>query len=334
MPSKSSIPDRAGWLQDANTMLVSLLCHLSLLILLALFSTVGSPGAKDKELVVHLGSGQDSAAAIDQLAPDESLADGEALGGGGAQLQETLKPIATFEPEAAVAPQQSLVESEFGAIAAPLEITPLEKPRLLSKIGGPAPGDGNGQAGGPARGGDGKGEGFSAKAATDFFGISGYGQTFVYVVDCSGSMNENGKFERARYELLHSIEQLNKNQRYFVIFYNHQTHPMEGDKPVFASPERIAKTTQWISLAEADGGTNPLPALTIALSMQPDAIYFLSDGQFDPNTIRLMRFRNRPNLRLKTKTIPIHSVAFYDRFAAGLMQTIAKNSGGEFRFVQ
>jgi von Willebrand factor type A domain len=205
---------------------------------------------------------------------------------------------------------------------------------LFSRLYGPAPGEGKGGTGGPARGGKGTGEGSTAKASTDFFGISGYGQTFVYVVDCSGSMNQNGKFERARYELLHSIEQLNKDQRYFVIFYNHQTHPMEGDKPVFATAERIAKTTQWINYAEPDGGTNPLPALVIALSMQPDAIYFLSDGQFDPNTIRLLKVRNKPNARLKTKMVPIHSVAFYDRFAAGLMQAIAKNSAGEFRFVQ
>jgi hypothetical protein len=71
-----------------------------------------------------------------------------------------------------------------------------------------------------------------------------------------------------------------------------------------------------------------------ALSLHPDAIYFLSDGQFDPNTTQEMRLRNRPNNRLKARQIPIHTIAFYDRYAAGLMKTIARNSGGEFRFVQ
>ena len=76
----------------------------------------------------------------------------------------------------------------------------------------------------------------SGKAATDFFGVSGYGQKFVYVVDCSGSMSERQKFERAVYELLQSIEQLKKDQEYFVIFYNHQSFPM--DAPGLVGPRR------------------------------------------------------------------------------------------------
>ena len=190
----------------------------------------------------------------------------------------------------------------------------------LAKSGDSGTSDGLGGGSGKGLGGGQKGEGSSGKKATEFFGIDGYGQSFVYVVDCSGSMNQNGKFERARYELLQSIEQLNKDQSYFVIFYNHQAHPMEGGKLVLATPAHITETTQWVNFAEAGGGTEPLPALLFALSMHPDAIYFLSDGQFDPNTIQEMRLRNRPNNRLKTRQIPIHTIAFYDRFAAGLMR--------------
>ena len=48
-------------------------------------------------------------------------------------------------------------------------------------------------------------------------------------------MNDRGKFERARYELLKSIEQLGSEQRYFVIFYNERAYPMDADKPLQAS---------------------------------------------------------------------------------------------------
>ena len=110
---------------------------------------------------------------------------------------------------------------------------------------------------------------------------------------------------------------------------------MDGERPVLATREaHVAETTQWINDVEANGGTNPLPALLYALSMRPDAIYFLSDGQFDPTTIQELRIRNRPNLRLNTRMIPIHTIAFYDRFAEGLMRQIARNSGGEYRFVK
>ena len=46
-----------------------------------------------------------------------------------------------------------------------------------------------------------------------------------------------------------------------------------------------------------------------------------------------MRLRNRQNLRLKIKMVPIHTIAFFDRIAEGLMRTIARNSGGEYKFV-
>ena len=145
-------------------------------------------------------------------------------------------------------------------------------------------------ANGKALGGGKQGEGASGQSATEFFGIGGYGQTFVYVVDASDSMNDRGKFERARYELLHSIEQLNSDQRYFIIFYNDGAYPMDANEPLLATQDNLANTTQWINEVEPTGGTNPLPALLFALTLRPDAIYFLSDGQFDPATIQQLRF--------------------------------------------
>ena len=160
------------------------------------------------------------------------------------------------------------------------------------------------------------------KASTDFFGIGGYGQTFVYVVDASDSMNEGRKFERARYELLKSIEQLSSEQRYYVIFYNTAQYPMDAAAPLLATADNIANTTEWVNYVEPTGGTNPLPALLMALSLRPDAIYFLSDGQFDPMVMNQLRFRNRQNLKLDIRQIPIHTVAFFDRMAEGLMRMI------------
>jgi Mg-chelatase subunit ChlD len=179
-----------------------------------------------------------------------------------------------------------------------------------------------------------EGDGTSSVAATEFFGIGGYGQTFVYVVDASGSMSENGKFDRARYELLQSIEQLASDQRYFVVFYNDEAHPMDGGEPVLATQNEIAKTVRWVNSAYADGGTNPLPALLYALSLRPDAIYFLSDGQFEPVTAAQVRNSNRRRNRRSLKQVPIHTIAFVDRMTIPLMRTIAEHSGGEFRFVE
>jgi hypothetical protein len=182
--------------------------------------------------------------------------------------------------------------------------------------------------------GTGEADGVAGQGLAEFFGIGGYGQSFVYVVDCSGSMSEARKFERAIYELLQSIEQLSSDQRYFVIFYSDDAHPMDADAPVLATEDQFARTREWISRIRPDGGTRPLTALVHALSLQPDAIYFLSDGQFDRHTLHELRHRNRANKRLATRQIPIHTIAFVDRATEGLMRTIARNSGGKFRFVK
>jgi von Willebrand factor type A domain len=284
-------------------MLVSALCNLAALILLGLLAAASEDSWRGVKLLVTVGDGD--LAAIDDSPLDQAVKLEVA-----ADPAPALGPIRLFDDVA-------VATTDFAAIE---------------------PGSDNvSQAAGfdgLALGGTSQADGTTAHVATEFFGIGGYGQSFVYVVDASDSMNEASKFHRARYELLQSIEQLAGDQRYFVIFYNNGAYPMDADKPVLATQEQIALTARWINGAQADGGTNPLPALMLALSLRPDAIYFLSDGQFDPSTINQLRFRNRPSRRLHLQQIPIHTIAFVDRATEGLMRAIARNSGGEYRFVE
>jgi hypothetical protein len=237
-------------------------------------------------------------------------------------LQETIEIQASAEPATALGPT-----SLFADIAVPTaDVAALD---ALSESAAKASG-----FEGLALGGQAEGDGTSGSGAAEFFGIGGYGQTFVYVVDASDSMNENGKFDRARYELLHSIEQLASDQRFFVIFYNDAAYPMDADEPVLATEDAFSKVADWVNHVRADNGTNPLPALLHALSMRPDAIYFLSDGQFDPATIHILRARNKPSKRAGHGQIPIHTVAFVDYMTIGIMRTISRDSNGEHRFVR
>jgi hypothetical protein len=284
-------------------MLVSALCNLTALVVLGLITAAGDEGWRGVKLLVNVAEG-------DSASIDDS------------PLENEVKLQVADEPAAALGPL-----TLFDDVAVPTsDVSVLE---ALSQNAAAASGfDGS------ALSGAGENTGTTGHAATDFFGIGGYGQTFVYVVDASDSMNERGKFDRARYELLQSIEQLSSDQRYFIIFYNDGAFPMDADEPVMATQKQIARTVRWVSDAQADGGTNPLPALLYALSLRPDAIYFLSDGQFDPMTIYQLRARNRPSKRIRLRQIPIHTIAFVDRGTVGLMRTIARNSGGEHRFVQ
>jgi hypothetical protein len=104
---------------------------------------------------------------------------------------------------------------------------------------------------------------------------------------------------------------------------------MNEQAPVDAGDATFAQTRRWIELVEPGGGTNPLPALLAALALKPDTIFFLSDGLFDSNTISQVRTINRRRGR-----VPIHSIAFVSRENLALMRAIARDSGGEFRFVK
>lgn len=304
-PASIQLRDRPGWLQDVNSLLLSAFCHLVAFIALGLLTVASSKGWNGVKLLVNLGDGGPETPIVDTTSLDDAV-----------HLDAEVAPATALGPpnELEVAAPVTSALAELSALA--------ENSTVMSGANGAALGGGK------------VGDRPDGKAATEFFGIGGYGQTFVYVVDASDSMNDHDKFERARYELLHSIEQLNGDQRYFVIFYNEGAYPMDADEPLLASADNVAKTTNWIQEVSPTGGTNPLPALLYALSLRPDAIYFLSDGQFDPAIIREMRIRNRQNLRLHIRQIPIHTIAFYDRIAEGLMRSIARNSGGEYRYVK
>jgi hypothetical protein len=295
--------DRSFSLQDCNSMLISALCNLALMLALGLMTAAANDDWGGIQLFANADVGD--SAVIDD-----------------APLEETVELKVSAEPAAALGPQ-----SMFEDIAVPTA----DDSALSALTESTAKASG---FDGLALGGNAVGDGTSGSGAAEFFGIGGYGQTFVYVVDASDSMNANGKFDRARYELLHSIEQLASDQRFFVIFYNDNAYPMDAKGPVLATEDAFANVADWVNHAVADNGTNPLPALLHALSLKPDAIYFLSDGQFDPATIHVLRARNKPSKRVGHRQIPIHTIAFVDYMTIGIMRTIARDSNGEHRFVR
>jgi hypothetical protein len=297
------ITDRSRWLQDCNSMLISAFCNLAVMVALGLVSMAASDEWGGVKLFVNAGVG-------DSTFVEDS------------PLDETVELKVSAEPAAALGPV-----NVFDDIALPTADAATMD--ALSESAAKASG-----FEGLAMGGKAAGDGTGSAGAAEFFGIGGYGQTFVYVVDASDSMNQNGKFDRARYELLHSIEQLASDQRYFVIFYNDAAYPMDADAPVMATEDEFAKTADWVNNVQAGNGTNPLPALLHALSLRPDAIYFLSDGQFDPMAIQILRMRNKPSKRVGHRQIPIHTIAFVDYMTIGIMRTIARDSNGEHRFVR
>jgi len=165
-------------------------------------------------------------------------------------------------------------------------------------------------------------------ASATFFGVKATGRSFVFVVDTSGSMSKNDRYLRCRTELLRSIGALKYGQKFFVVFFNSTTFPMPEHKLVEVRPAQITKTQEWCLRAVPSGGTEPWDGIALALKMKPDAIYFLTDGDFDPAVVERVD-RAQP----QTKKIPIHTICFESLSGAPLMEAIAKLTNGTYLYV-
>lgn len=123
----------------------------------------------------------------------------------------------------------------------------------------------------------------AGKGQTSMFGIRDSGRRFVYVIDSSGSMYGEPMMV-AKAELLASLQGLDRNQDFGIIFYNKSTSVMRfrGD-----TENRLYKATDFNRSAARDfvvretprAGTNHMLALRTALMLNPDVIYFLTDAK-------------------------------------------------------
>ncbi len=117
-----------------------------------------------------------------------------------------------------------------------------------------------------------------------FMGVMVEGATFLYVIDCSGSMIGR-PMNYAKTELLASLERLERNQRFGIIFYNdtykNKVFAVSGnDAGVYwanAINRNFAK--RFIARIQPDSGTLHKEPLLAAVRMKPDVIFFLTDAK-------------------------------------------------------
>ncbi len=164
----------------------------------------------------------------------------------------------------------------------------------------------------------------------NFFGAEGRGSSFVFIVDASGSM-EGNRFKRAIKELNAAVARLSAGQSFFVIFYNDVALPMcwpkQEDKLVAATSENRTRIAKWTRTMEPVGGTMPEEAFAIALKLNPDVIFFLTDGEIPPETREEVRNANAGR-------VSIHTIALGIEKGAEILKGIAEDNHGRYRFVR
>lgn len=189
----------------------------------------------------------------------------------------------------------------------------------------------------------GRSNGEEGEGTVGFFGTRAAGNSFVFIVDCSGSMSTPVKlrrrsrvtagtrYDRAIRELANAMKELSAEQSFYVVFFNHETYPLFHPNPVRqllkSAPSTRERTYAWTRQISPSGETAPQDAMKLALSLKPDVIFFLTDGVIPGVTRRIAKGSN------KSDTV-IHTIAFGLRGEHGLMKGIAKDNGGRFRFVE
>ncbi len=180
--------------------------------------------------------------------------------------------------------------------------------------------------------GGGSGEGKGAGGGRGFFGRGVAGQRVVYVVDSSRSMNHphpgEGKTRlgRVKLELINAIKALQPDQKFFIVFFNDAPIPMPSDRLVEANDATKLQFLRWMVDVPASGQTDPAMALLLALKLNPDTIYFLTDGDFRPTIVRELAVSNR-------RGVTIHTIGFTQDRGESLLRTIAKQNQGTYTYV-
>jgi len=327
--------DKERQLRQFSGFLFSLIAHLAILIVLAL---VLIPNDRSDPLVISLATANtndawansdemESMASLDLVAPDQEALDADSVMTESVEID--LVDLVELEPI-----------SSSGTNAATAD-TPSDAPADSGDTGKQ-----------------------NNNNSIKFFGAEAYGNRFVFVLDVSASMAaRNGqRLERATRELIGSINQLNAEQDFSVILYSNQALPMfvKNNEAVMrqATPTNKQAAINWLRYqVRPNGGTMPARALQIAGSLKPDAVFFLSDGEFqyghDPtlNSPLNSFFQNFGQARrampppgdamLDPKSvlsqyppeIVVHTIAFESVGSGPLMQLIAKQKGGQYRFI-
>ncbi len=186
-------------------------------------------------------------------------------------------------------------------------------------------------AGALGSGGAGSGGGGQKSGRAKFFGAQAQGDRFVFVVDNSRSMVD-GRMETALLELTRSVEALTPKQFFYVILYSDKAyalfHPQPADQLLPATPENKQRLRNWITTVQLCYGGRVLDAIELAASLEPQAVFLLSDGLIGASAMQSLIGPHERKFVLHTLGMTVPNAE-----AATNLSAIARAHRGTFRSV-
>lgn len=173
------------------------------------------------------------------------------------------------------------------------------------------------------------------KTTVQVFGAEGKGSSFVYVFDQSGSMDEYGgkPMQAAKNNLIKSFESLGSLHKFNLIFYNEKPYVWKTNKMLFADEVNKAGAIKYIQGIIPRGGTKHYPALMEALRLNPEIIFFLTDGdendKLRPGELEEI---NRRNGRIGAQ-INVIQFGVGEKRQAAFLRTLAAQNRGQYVYI-
>jgi len=129
-----------------------------------------------------------------------------------------------------------------------------------------------------------------------FIGEGPSAKSTVFVVDVSGSMQNPDRLPRVLASMSRAIELLTSSQKFAIILFDDQAYAFPNQLALLSASNRNKQEAfAWLNVTNGGGGTNPMLGMDIAIGLAPERIVLLSDGEFDPYCIELIRNANRKN---------------------------------------
>ncbi|MFM7128171.1 MAG: vWA domain-containing protein [bacterium] len=253
---------------------------------------------------------------------------GEAGGAGNVDLPRVREGTAFLAPSAD--PGELILADALPAAKAG-EAMPSDAGAEAAAGLGIIPGTGSGGGGGVGVGSgpaDGPGFGFG----TSFFGAEAKARSFAFVIDRSGSMSFQDALSVAKRELMEALKKLPPEARVAVIFYNQvpSRFTLSGSQNLVPATEsNKAQVEKQLAVLIPEGGTDHMEALNIAMAIQPEVIFFLTDAD-------LMTYSDVNKLIQRQLPVRIQTIHFSpgrDLPGASPLKRLATATGGTYRHV-
>ncbi len=172
-------------------------------------------------------------------------------------------------------------------------------------------------------------------ANTQIFGSGNLtGRQFVFVIDRSKSMGGTGLgvLDKARKELATALESLTKNHQFQVIGYHRSTVMIGERKLLTATEDNKSRVPSFMQSLTAFGATRHDNGLTAALTFQPDVVVLMTDGglpELNDGEIQNM-------VRMAGGRTEVHCIQFgsgTNQERDNFMMRLAADTDGSYRYI-